>query len=447
MKKNTHKNKDLENFLNYSEGQMTGRERNEFEKDLQKDTFESDAAEGLSALSHEEALQDMEELEKRLSTRTGKSTVRSNRFIFYRAAAAVVAILIVGTIIVLLTSDLSQVFEGTAVTNNNRSDNENIINGEEKTEPVIFEEPSIETEVETINAPDVTDHQTVNGTSQKDAEITSEVTEDKELQVRGEIKDKMDTREAVDQVKIDEDLKTEAASESVPLNKSLKPATDDAGRIITRKYIDNYVRGVVISSEDQLPLPGATVTIRGTTAGTYTDQNGNFELPVMPDTNITLVAEYIGMEQNEVTLDKSDQVQITLSPSETALDEVVVIGYGVQKKSNITGAISAIEMDESPDYQLPSPVTGNRKYKEYIQENLQYPSYDTVLTRAVVVLNFIVAENGRPKNISILKSPGKPFSEEAIRLLVSGPDWYPAKRDGEIIEEETMIRIVFKPEY
>jgi hypothetical protein len=257
----------------------------------------------------------------------------------------------------------------------------------------------------------------------------------------------MNTREAVDQVKIDEDLKTEAVSESVPLNKSLKPATDDAGRIITRKYIDNYVRGVVISSEDQLPLPGATVTIRGTTAGTYTDQNGNFELPIMPDTNITLVAEYIGMEQNEVTLDKSEQVQITLSPSETALDEVVVIGYGVQKKSNITGAISAIEMDESPDYQLPSPVTGNRKYKEYIQENLQYPSYDTILTRAVVVLNFIVAENGRPKNISILKSPGKPFSEEAIRLLVSGPDWYPAKRDGEIIEEETMIRIVFKPEY
>jgi protein TonB len=96
---------------------------------------------------------------------------------------------------------------------------------------------------------------------------------------------------------------------------------------------------------------------------------------------------------------------------------------------------------------LPSPVIGNRKFKDYIKENLQYPSGDTTIARAVVVLNFIVAENGRPKNISVLKSPGKSFSEEAIRLLVSGPDWFPAKHNGEIIEEETMIRIVFKPEY
>jgi hypothetical protein len=416
MKKNKkHIQKDLENFLGYSGSQMTGSERNMFERDLQKDPFEADAAEGLSDLSHEEALQDMEDLKNRLSSRMGKSTIRSDRFIFYRAAAAIAAILIVGTLIVLLTSDLSQVFERTAVTESNRTDKENIINGEEQPEPIFLEEPSIETEVETINAPEVADNKSVAGITRENVKITSE--------------------------------KTEAAIENIPLNKSSRPATDDAGRIITRKYIDNYVHGVVISSEDQLPLPGATVKIRGTSAGTYTDQNGNFELPVIPDTGITLVADYIGMEQNEVNLDNSDNVYITLSPSETALDEVVVIGYGVQKKSNITGAISTIEMDESPDYHLPSPVTGTRKYKEYIKENLQYPIGDTMITRAVVVLNFIVAENGRPKNISILKSPDKSFSEEAIRLLVSGPDWYPAKRDGEIIEEETMIRIVFKQDY
>lgn len=432
MKKNKkHIRKDSEDFLKYSSNQMTGRERNEFEKALQKDPFDSDAAEGLSNVSNEAAMQDIEELKNRLSSRIGQSTSKSNRFIFYRAAAAVAAILIVSTLIILLTSDLSQVFQHSAVTVNNQSDKENLIKGEEKTEPVI---------VETMNAPVVTDQKTVTGISRKNDE-------DKDVQVNEEIREKMETREAEYQVQISENLKTEAAIETVPLNKGLKPETDEAGRIITRKYPDHYVRGVVISSEDQLPLPGATVKIRGTSAGTYTDQNGNFELPIMPDTNITLVADYIGMEQNEVSLDQSDHVQITLSPSETALDEVVVIGYGVQKKSNISGAVSAIEMDESPDYQLPSPVTGNRKYKEYIQENLQYPSDDTTISRAVVVLNFIVAENGRPKNISILKSPGKSFSDEAIRLLVSGPDWYPARRDGEIIEDETMLRIIFKPEY
>jgi hypothetical protein len=454
MKRNKkHTGKSLEDFLKYSGDQMNGSERNQFEKDLQKDPFDMEAAEGLSTLSHEETVRDMEELNKRISDRTEKSASGSNRFIFYRIAAAVVAILIVGTLIVLLTSDLSQIFRKTAVTEMNRSEKENIMKGEEQTESFIFEEPTIENEVKTTMAPDVDDNKTVAGISTGDDQSTSETVEDEDavedndIQTAGERIKKTETREAAYQVKMDDNMKAEAVTEIIPMDKSLKPATEESGRIITRKYIDNYVRGVVLSSEDQLPLPGATVRIRGTTAGTYTDQNGNFELPVLPDTSITLVADYIGMEQNEINIDNPEDIQITLSPSEAALDEVVVVGYGMQKKSNISGAVSAIDLDEAPDYQLPSPVIGNRKYKEYVKENLHYPSSDTILSRAVVVLNFIVAENGRPKNITVLKSPGRPFSEEAIRLLVSGPDWIPAQLNGETIEEETMIRIIFKPDY
>jgi len=444
MKRNKkHIQKDLENFLDYSGNQMTGKERNRFEKDLQKDPFEADATEGLSSISREEAMADMNDLNTRIASRTRHSRL----IILYRIAAAIAAILIIGTLIIFLNSDLTRLFERTAVTESNRPDKGKNINGEEKTEPIIFEEPPVETEVETTNAPVITEKETVTEINPQDAEVFSESDADKKVQTTVEIDDRIETRENVYQIEADKDLATQAEMEAIPVGKATKSETVDAGRIITRKYIDHYVRGVVISSEDQLPLPGATVKIRGTTAGTYTDQNGNFELPVMHDTGITLVAEYIGMEQNEVNLDNTDAVQITLAPSETALDEVVVIGYGVQNKSKITGAVSTIEMDDNPDYQLPSPVTGNRKYKEYIQENLKYPAGDTTITRAVVVLNFMVAENGRPKNISILKSPGKSFSEEAIRLLVSGPDWYPAKRGGEIIEEETMIRIVFKPVY
>jgi hypothetical protein len=427
----------------HSGNQMTGKERNRFEKNLQKDPFEAEAAEGFSSISRNEALEDMNELKTRLADRT-----RHSKFvILYRIAAAIAVLFAIGTFILFLTSDLNRVFERTAVSENKRSDKDKNMNGEEKPESVTFEEPSVELEAKTTNAPDINANKTVAGINQQDSEITSKIPEYKKVQITEEIAGKMETREDVYQVKIAEDLNTETAIETVPLNKASKSETTGAGRIITRKYVDNYVHGVVISSEDQLPLPGATVKIRGTTAGTYTDQNGNFELPIMPDTAITLVANYIGMEQNEVGLDNSDHVQIALSPSETSLDEVVEIGYGVQKKSNITGAVSTIDMDVSPDYQLPSPVIGNRKFKDYIKENLQYPSGDTTIARAVVVLNFIVAENGRPKNISVLKSPGKSFSEEAIRLLVSGPDWFPAKHNGEIIEEETMIRIVFKPEY
>jgi len=444
MKRNKkHNKKDLENFLDYSGGQMTGKERNIFEKDLQKDPFESDAAEGLATLSRKEAIQDMKDLNNRLSAQTG----HSNRFIFYRAAAAVAAILVIGTIIILVTSDLNQIFERVAVTENNRPDKENIIKGEENTEQVITEEPFTESEVPGRNIPAARENESVSVSETREAITISETPDENKKQTGGVTDKSSDTRTGDYIVSADEEPELKEEKSAMPVISATKPETSDANRIVTRKYIDNYVHGVVLSSEDQLPLPGATVKIRGTTAGTYTDQNGNFELPVRPDSEITLVAEYIGMEQSQVNLDTTEEVKITLEPSETDLDEVVVIGYGVQKKSNIISAVSTIEIDDTPDYQLPSPVIGNRKFKEYIKENLQYPSYDTIDERNVVVLNFVVAENGRLKNISVLKSPGKSFSDEAIRLLVSGPDWYPAKRDGKIIEEGTMIRIVFKKSY
>src|SRR4030042_2903650 len=166
MKRNKkHNNKDLENFLDYSGGQMTGKEKKIFEKNLQKDPFESDAAEGLSPFSRKEATQDMKDLSSRLSARTGR---HSSRFIFYRAAAAVAAILVVGTIIILLTSDLNQVFERVAVTENNQPDKENIIKGEEKTEQVISEESITESEVAAMNIPSASKDKTVTSSELKD---------------------------------------------------------------------------------------------------------------------------------------------------------------------------------------------------------------------------------------------------------------------------------------
>jgi hypothetical protein len=366
MKRNKkHINKNLEKFFDYVDGKITGQDRNIFEKDLQKDPFESDAAEGLSALSSKHARQDMSELNNRLFARTN----HSNRFIFYRIAAAVAAIIIVGSIIVLLTSDLDQVFQRAAVTENSQVDKEKI------------EEPLTESQFPATNIQTESENETVPISEQLDAEITLDIAEEENEQTIGGINKKAGAMDDDYIVSADKEPELKEEESAMPVISATKSETSEANSIVTRKYI--------------------------------------------------------GMEQSEVSADTA----------ETTLDEVVVIGYGVQKKSNITGVISTIEMDDSPDWQLPSPVIGTRKYKEYIKENLQYPSFDTTDIRAVVVLNFIVAENGRPKNISVLKSPGRSFSDEAIRLLVSGPDWYPSKRDGEIIEAETMIRIVFRHNY
>ena len=89
-------------------------------------------------------------------------------------------------------------------------------------------------------------------------------------------------------------------------------------------------------------MPGATVQLKGTTKGTLTDINGDFTLKV-PSTGGTLVFSYVGYLSQEIEIGEQTTFEVQLSPDVQKLDEVVVIGYGVQKKSLVTGSISKID--------------------------------------------------------------------------------------------------------
>jgi TonB-linked SusC/RagA family outer membrane protein len=100
-----------------------------------------------------------------------------------------------------------------------------------------------------------------------------------------------------------------------------------------------------VTDDDGLPLAGATVQIKGTTSGTVTDANGNFKLPV-PDNNATLVFSFVGYITEEVVVGNMTEINVTLSLSVAELGEVVVVGYGSVKKSDLTGSISSIKPQE-----------------------------------------------------------------------------------------------------
>jgi TonB-linked SusC/RagA family outer membrane protein len=97
--------------------------------------------------------------------------------------------------------------------------------------------------------------------------------------------------------------------------------------------------------DDVGPLPGVSVQIKGTMQGTVTDGNGVFALTV-PDANSTLIFSYIGFETQNIDLQGRNQIDIQLISLAKNLDEIVVIGYGTQKKADITGAISTIKPDK-----------------------------------------------------------------------------------------------------
>jgi hypothetical protein len=154
------------------------------------------------------------------------------------------------------------------------------------------------------------------------------------------------------------------------------------------------------------------------------------------------------MESKEIMVRGDSTINITLNPSALALDEVVVVGYGIQKKSEITGAISdKINVQDkyaSDQYLSAEPVNGLPALNKYIENNLVKPDIFKKGQRVVVVVNFKVKTDGTLDSFRIIKTGGQLYSEEAIRLIKEGPGWKPATENGKAVEEEVRVRIVFK---
>lgn len=107
---------------------------------------------------------------------------------------------------------------------------------------------------------------------------------------------------------------------------------------------DKKVSGRV-TDENGSPLPGASVSIKNTKTATITDGQGNFVLAI-PATAQTLAISYLGMEEQQVAIGSRTTFDIRLKPTSNTLSDVIVVGYGTAKKSDLTGAISRIERDD-----------------------------------------------------------------------------------------------------
>ncbi len=105
------------------------------------------------------------------------------------------------------------------------------------------------------------------------------------------------------------------------------------------------VAGNVTSKEDGETLIGVNILIKGTASGTITDFDGNYELTV-PSADVTLVFSYTGFETVEIDLAGRTRLDVVMSLSRQLLDEIVVVGYGTQRKSDLTGSISSVKAEE-----------------------------------------------------------------------------------------------------
>ena len=116
---------------------------------------------------------------------------------------------------------------------------------------------------------------------------------------------------------------------------------------------DRKITGKVVDSKDSSPLPGVNVLVKGTGVGTSTDANGNYEINV-PNESSVLVFSFVGFTSQEITVGNQSAIDVNLATDAKALTEVVVIGYGTVRKSDLTGAVATIKGEQLVDKPVPN---------------------------------------------------------------------------------------------
>ena len=150
-----------------------------------------------------------------------------------------------------------------------------------------------------------------------------------------------------------------------------------------------------VSDNSGMPLPGVTIVVKGTTNGATTDFDGNFVLANVKKGN-SLVFSYVGFATKEIVVSNANNLKVVLAEDTQSLDEVVVVGYGTQKKSVVTGAISSVkaaDLEGLPVERVEQALQGRVSGVVIAADAGQPGSASTVRVRGITTLG---ANNNNP---------------------------------------------------
>lgn len=429
---------------------LSGKDQHDLEKNMMQDKFEEEAFEGMSSIDAVSLESDINDLQLKISSRTKDKKKRLMPLLRYAAVAAI--LIAIGSIALLVKNP-----------------------GIDKSEFAHQAEFIDSTEIKPVESAEIED--TVRPAiaqfikPQKQKSLPKEVMEDhqKPLSVERETYaqlsrkhedielDEEQPREDISHIDDEERDGSTTASGSVegagPIPQRAQSGAANIPELESIAYnqqieINKFtVKGRVKDAGYEEPLPGVNVVVKGTNYGTITDIDGNFSIDVPADQKNTLEFASVGYIQEEIEVDDEKSLDVELVEDIIALDEVVVIGYGVQKKKDVTGSISTIESEEEEEQfvqiVLPKPIGGMFEFKKYINQNIRYKELPEFDKNQIVRLEISVDSTGEITNIRVLRSPGTEFVKEAIRLIKEGPAWEPGTLDNIPASQEIIIKIKF----
>lgn len=440
----------------YLSGLVKGPSAHQLERDALDDPFLSDALDGFEAFDPEQLDSDIQTLQDRLNRRTRKA-------IYWPSIAAVVAmILTIGAIWMLWPQDPAGLSHKEAASEVALDKDEEIPNVMSDSLGVDKPAPSIAMLEEHHRAGDeqiIGNEQAPTFRSQLKKEVPKEaiqakapvaqeekeiIREDQELAAvaSGQQMAEADQmlQEQVAEAPVNEpavafdDSYFEKEEADMPDELVIQEGKTRKKKAITGAKVEiddvKMISGRVLSMEDEQPLPGVSVYVKGTNRGAVTDVDGAFKISIPEEVEAPVLSiNFIGMVSEEVDVQSDvDYVEVTMEQDVQALSEVVVTGYGTEKKT-------ADETIQSG----PQPVGGFKVLRQYIKAHQQLPE-NWEGDKATVKLKIRVGKKGDIKNIEVEESPSKALAKEAIRLVQNGPEWEP----GTVGEEPQEMVVTFK---
>jgi hypothetical protein len=399
--------KEIMKLIDYIQGKRRGQEANKLEREAMNDPFLQDAIDGFDAV-RDDHVQAIHDLEDRLDQKASKrKRLISYRVWVFGAAASVALMLGIGS---LFHFSMKQP-ENTAVV---------------ASKPIVL--PIIDT-IEHLNEPTkqlLAQHQqkrVQKSVSKYNVQLVSpeQIDDTKTVELLEENKnpigvadvapehdvaDVMSFREAVSG-KVNG---VEVTSGNILNNRNMSSATSSL-MLAEVNRSPNIITGKVVDADGE-PLIGATVRVKGENNGTVTNVDGKFELPKPQSTNDRLIASYIGFENEEIPATDNSYV-IKLKPSSLAMSEVVVVGYGQQRKSAVVGSVVSTETS--------TKQFGESEFRKYYQTHHKADLCN--LKNYVVRAKFQIDNLGNPIQIEVTQSPCDEIMKEFIMLLQSSPKW------------------------
>lgn len=182
------------------------------------------------------------------------------------------------------------------------------------------------------------------------------------------------------------------------------------------------VTGVVVSGEDDEPVVGASILVKGTTLGTITDIDGKFSIANVPASAKLLQVSFVGMEGQEVAIKRGTTIRVVLHTNSELLDEVMVVAYGTAKKSSFTGSASTVSSKSIEKLQVSNvskALEGSAPGVQVAMQSGQPGSSATIRIRGIGSINSsanpLYVVDGMPYDGSV--SALNPADIESISVL------------------------------